>query len=398
MIYKRKGHWHLDVTMHGVRYREALETTDKRASEGTGEKTNRGDQPGQGRFQDGPRVRTEVFQRSGADLPGRAQAARRGTNHAIRERASRAAVQSTSAKSRYCGSKRKTSRATRRRGLNAGISGRTVNMETGVLRRMLKRAKVWNAISEDVRALPERQGAVGKVLPADLKRMLFETAASKPEWTVAHCAAVLAVSTTCRGVEIKNLRWQDVDLFSRVATIRRSKTAAGHRTIPLNGDAMAALARLLERARAHGSSEPEHYVFPTCEHLTIDPTRPQKSWRTAWRKLVAETARRAGREAAREALESGWGLRAAIAAWKRAAAPFQGLRFHDLRHQAITEMAETGASDATLMAVSGHMSRRMLEHYSHVRMAAKRTVLDKLESGLMGKSGVGSQIAEGRTH
>jgi hypothetical protein len=32
------------------------------------------------------------------------------------------------------------------------------------------------------------------------------------------------------------------------------------------------------------------------------------------------------------------------------------------------------------MAVSGHMSRRMLEHYRHVRMAAKRTVLGKLES------------------
>jgi hypothetical protein len=30
MIYKRKGHWHLDVTIQGVRYREALETTDKR--------------------------------------------------------------------------------------------------------------------------------------------------------------------------------------------------------------------------------------------------------------------------------------------------------------------------------------------------------------------------------
>ena len=47
-------------------------------------------------------------------------------------------------------------------------------------------------------------------------------------------------------------------------------------------------------------------------------------------------------------------------------------------------MAETGASDATLMAVAGHMSRKMLKHYSHVRMAAKRTALDKLESGLMG--------------
>ena len=275
--------------------------------------------------------------------------------------------------------------------LDAGVSGRTVNMETGVLRRMLKRAKVWNAISEDVKALPEQQGAVAKVLPPDLKRKLFETAASRPEWLVAHCAAVLAVSTTCRGVEIKNLRWQDVDLFNRVATIRRSKTAAGHRTIPLNGDAMAALARLLERASALGSNEPEYYVFPACEVRIIDPSRPQKSWRTAWRKLVGETARRVGREAAQEALESGKGLRGAIAAWKRAAAPIRGLRFHDLRHQAITEMAEAGASDATLMAVAGHMSRRMLEHYSHVRMAAKRTALEKLESGLMGGPSATSQ-------
>lgn len=78
--------------------------------------------------------------------------------------------------------------------LEAGVSGRTVNMETGVLRRMLKRAKVWNAIAEDVKALPERQEALGRALPAELKRKLFEAAASKPEWLVAHCAAVLAVS------------------------------------------------------------------------------------------------------------------------------------------------------------------------------------------------------------
>jgi hypothetical protein len=68
---------------------------------------------------------------------------------------------------------------------------------------------------------------------------------------------------------------------------------------------MAALAKLLERARALGSSELDHYVFPTCEHLIIDPTRPRKSWRTVWRKLVNETARRPGREAAREARDSG---------------------------------------------------------------------------------------------
>src|SRR6266487_4010196 len=30
MVYKREGYWHLDVTIHSVRYREALHTTDKR--------------------------------------------------------------------------------------------------------------------------------------------------------------------------------------------------------------------------------------------------------------------------------------------------------------------------------------------------------------------------------
>jgi hypothetical protein len=44
------------------------------------------------------------------------------------------------------------------------------------------------------------------------------------------------------------------------------------------------------------------------------------------------------------------------------------------------------------------MSRRMLEHYSHVRMAAKRTALDKLESGLMGGLPVESQRAVGKAN
>jgi integrase len=99
-----------------------------------------------------------------------------------------------------------------------------------------------------------------------------------------------------------------------------------------------------------------------------------------WRRKRDES--RVGK-AARAALEAGGGIGRAKAAWKRAAKSFRGLRFHDLRHQAITELAEAGASDATLMAVAGHMSRRMMEHYSHVRKVAKREMLAKLESGLM---------------
>ena len=56
-----------------------------------------------------------------------------------------------------------------------------------------------------------------------------------------------------------------------------------------------------------------------------------------------------------------------------------GLRFHDLRHTAITKLAETIASDQTIMAIARHVSRKMLEHYSHVRLEAKRRALEAIE-------------------
>jgi hypothetical protein len=55
-----------------------------------------------------------------------------------------------------------------------------------------------------------------------------------------------------------------------------------------------------------------------------------------------------------------------------------GLRFDDLRHHAITELAESGASQHTIMAIAGHISRRMLERYSHIGMEAKRAALEML--------------------
>jgi len=54
------------------------------------------------------------------------------------------------------------------------------------------------------------------------------------------------------------------------------------------------------------------------------------------------------------------------------------MRFHDLRHHAITELAESQASDQTVMAIAGHVSPKMLAHYSHVRLEAKRHALDAL--------------------
>jgi hypothetical protein len=53
----------------------------------------------------------------------------------------------------------------------------------------------------------------------------------------------------------------------------------------------------------------------------------------------------------------------------RNAAGLPGLRFHDLRHQAITELAESQASDQTIMSVAGHVSpRRTLDQQALVRL------------------------------
>jgi len=104
-------------------------------------------------------------------------------------------------------------------------------------------------------------------------------------------------------------------------------------------------------------AQPEHYVFPheryglagkdrkLCAYEII-PTEPMHRWKVAW-----ESARRAARVSC---------------------------RFHDLRHTFISRLAESQASDSTVMALAGHVSRSMMERYSHIRMEAKRRAVDEL--------------------
>jgi hypothetical protein len=41
-------------------------------------------------------------------------------------------------------------------------------------------------------------------------------------------------------------------------------------------------------------------------------------------------------------------------------------------------MAEAGISESSMLSLMGHMSRAMLERYSHIRMAAKREAVESL--------------------
>lgn len=236
----------------------------------------------------------------------------------------------------------------------------TLNAELGILRRILKRAKLWARVADDIKPLRE-PSTIGRAITEEERQLLVKTAGMRPEWETAYLAAILCLNTTARGCELKGLQWSDVDLFNRTLTIRRSKTAAGERMIPLTDVALSALARLCRRAEGFGTVESSHYVFAAFVpkftfsgnrvvdyNVTgFDPTRHVKSWRTAWRTLT-----------------------------KRAGLP--GFRFHDLRHCAITQLAENGTSDSTIMASAGHVSRRMLERYSHVRMEAKRAAMESL--------------------
>jgi len=230
-----------------------------------------------------------------------------------------------------------------------GLANKTVNLEVALLRQILKKHRQWKRIAEDVEMLP-KQTKAARVLSPEEKASLLTWAASRTDWLIVKCAAILALNTTMRGCELKGLRRKDVDLFERTLTIRRdsTKTDAGARVIPLNRDAVAALSELLTRADQLGVTEPEHFVFPACECGVIDPTKPMKGWRTAWRHLTTK-------------------------------AGLKGLRFHDLRHQAITELCEAGLSDMTVMGIAGHVSREMLAHYSHIRLQAKRLAVEALE-------------------
>jgi integrase len=163
--------------------------------------------------------------------------------------------------------------------------------------------------------------------------------------SACYTAIVLALNTAMRKDEIRKVRWQQIDFDRRYLTVGHAKTEAGSgRLIPLNATAFEVL---VNWARRFPNTDAEHYVFPFCEHRHVNPKRPTQGWRTAWRNAL----KRAGFHC----------------------------RFHDLRVTAITKLAESEANDLVIMSIAGHVSRRMLEHYSRIRMDAKRRALDYID-------------------
>lgn len=63
-----------------------------------------------------------------------------------------------------------------------------------------------------------------------------------------------------------------------------------------------------------------------------------------------------------------------------AAAKVKGLRFHDLRHTAVTNFLEAGIDLLTIQTITGHKTLHMTKRYAHITDARRREAMSRVEA------------------
>jgi integrase len=236
-----------------------------------------------------------------------------------------------------------------------GVGGRTINMEVSMLACAI--GNKWSNLWPKVRRNEEPKDS-GRALTQEEEQRLLKAVGQARSPVLETLVRVLLL-TAMRSGEVTSMTWGQVDFEHRIVTVGRSKTDAGAgRQIPMNQELFDALTHHARWfTKRFGETRPEHYVFPSGERWPSNPWMPAKSFKTAWGSLRAAA-----------------GVRC---------------RIHDLRHTAITKLAESGASDSTIMSIAGHLSRAMLERYSHIRMNAKREAVKAMTLEPQGASPAG---------
>jgi integrase len=241
-----------------------------------------------------------------------------------------------------------------------GASNRTINIEINLVRLVLGKHKFWSSISDEVHMLKERQD-VGRALSADEVHRLL-TACRSSVSRGLYPAVLTSIHTGLRSSELRLLRWRQIDLIEGVITVGKSKTEGGEGRLAYLSDTAAAV--LKEWRSRLPDAQPGHAVFPREAYglkgkkgvfggkvvpYKTYPDQPIRSFATAWR-----------------AVQKVSGVRC---------------RWHDLRHSAVQAVAAGGAMDATLQAMFGWMSPKMIERYSHVRNEAKKAAVRVFDVG-----------------
>jgi integrase len=242
--------------------------------------------------------------------------------------------------------------------LREGASPKTINLELGTLRAILRRHRMWANLQPDVKMLPVRDD-VGKALTLEEENRLLGACGTSRSRALTP-VVTLALNTGMRRGEILSLTWAQIDFLNERLTVGKSKTDAGQgRGIPLNATALKAMqgwaTNFPDRKLEHFVFQAERYGLAGNDEsphaYNCDPEKPLRSMKEAW-----ETAKSKSNVKC---------------------------RFHDLRHSACTRLVERGVPlpvIASLLGWSAGTTVRMARRYGHITAEAQRSAVNHLES------------------
>jgi integrase len=236
-----------------------------------------------------------------------------------------------------------------------GLGASTINHETSALQQMLRRIGHWAKIEGDFQPLPLPKWQPGRIITLAERERLFRVSASDPNWEGACLFSQISVGTTAGPREVLTLRLMDVFLNDQpplmMVQAEGAKRPERIRPIPLkNKEALSAMVLAVQRAERLGANQPEHYIFPYRIRGTkrYDPTRHQRTFRSAWAKVVK-------------------------------AAKLDGLKMYDLRRTAITDLlGDPMVAEETVRKICGHVGKEMLKRYSYNRLDNMGDALERL--------------------
>jgi integrase len=235
---------------------------------------------------------------------------------------------------------------------------KTINLEVGTIRGILRRYRLWANLQPDVRMLPAPDD-IGKALSIEDEKKLLDACAESRSRSL-YPAVLLALNTGMRYSELRLLRWNQADLDKRTVRVGKSKTEAGTgRVIPLN-DTAAKTLKLW--ADGFPDREEEHFIFPSERYgaggdtfeptvYDIQPTKAIGSWKKSWQSIKEDTG--------------------------------VVIRFHDLRHTCVTRMLEGGVPLSVVASILGWSpatTARMAKRYGHIGQVALRQAVDVLDA------------------
>ena len=258
-------------------------------------------------------------------------------------------------------------RANGQLGSGREVLAHKINQEMSLLVRIMKRAGAWSQELEDgYRPLQYMENDVQRSLTPEEQSHFLAVASSCSRWQFVYWYTILALHTTMSTNEQRKLRLGDINQSDNTVMVRNdsAKNKYRVRTIPLSDEARWAVDRLQERAHHLGSVQPQHYLMPfRVKRDLFDPSRSMSD--SGLKKIWDEVRREAG---------------------------LPKLRPYDLRHTAITRYAEAGTAIATIMAMAGHISRKMQAHYTQISEQAKRRAVENTygKKPLVRAAGAGS--------